>query len=584
MIRWSYVLPRLIGVGLVLGFLTFGLPPLVRWLTVASLQAMIGAKVDLDRVDVGLFPPRLVYHGMSLANPSGDKSFRDLVSTEAIALHIDGAALLRRRYVVREARISGLQFDTERLESGHLDPPADEPSEPSWVASWLSGHLRSAGEMGKSQLQGWADESHLRRRSDQIRRRWKSEYERLARRAEDLEVGMREVHETAKGIENPLRDLARIDAALTQARGIQQELVAVREKLAGLPNDVQADLDSLEEAKQADLRRARELIPFDLAAVDELGPALVRDTLRNQMDRLRGYLQTGREVSRWTVAEPKIERQRGEWIDLTAGRQQPKLLIARCELSGLVRSGGQTHAFSGVVKNLTSQPELRGEPLRARFRMEGPQVALVEYVRDDSVAPAAETWRLHWPDTKAPTVRLGSKDTLDLNVHEGRIEWWVEVRARGERLDGRVVSRRTGTHIELNAPEEFQRTPLYRGIRDTLARIDQVQVEAELSGSWTDPDLRIETNVTELLKSGFRDAAQAQVADARWRLESEIDRVYQEQQGELRNWLASQQVQADRLLAKADAQVQEVSRKVMTETQRGDAYLGRLRDKLPGLR
>ncbi|TVP98632.1 MAG: TIGR03545 family protein [Planctomycetaceae bacterium] len=584
MIRWGYVLPRLFGVGLVLAFLTFGLPPAVRWLTVTALQTATGAKVDLERVDVGLFPPRLVYHQLHLANPGSDKAMRNLLSTESIELNIDGGEMLRRRYVISSARVTGLQFDTERLSDGHLEPTAEEPSEPSWAAAWISDRIGMAGDAAADQLQGWVDESHLNKRGDQIRRRWKSEYAQLATRAEDLETAMRDVHETAKGIENPLRDLPRIDAALTKAKGIQQELVSVRKKLESLPSDIQADLASMEEAKEADLQRVRDAVPFDLDAVDDLGPALVRETLRREFDRFRGYLDTGREVSRWTVAEPKFERQRGEVIDLTAGRRQPNWMVRHCELSGLVRSGGQTHQLTGVLQNVTSQPELRDQPLRAKFRIEGEQLVMFDYLRDDSAAPAMETWRLHWPEMKAPTVRLGSADTLDLDVRDGRIEWWVELRTRGERIDGRVVSRRTETRIELDGPTRVRETPMFVGLRDALAQVDQIRIDAEVTGSWDAPEFRVETDLTERLKTGVQDAAKEQIADVRRRMASEVDRFHARQLDELREWLGGQQQQADRLLAKADTAVQEISRKVMAETQRGDAYLGKLRGKLPGLR
>lgn len=584
MIRWGYVLPRLFGVGLVLAFLTFGLPPTVRWLTVTALQTATGAKVDLERVDVGLFPPRLVYHQLHLANPGSDKAMRNLVSTESIELKIDGGEILRRRYVIDSARVTGLQFDTEPLSDGHLEPTAEAPSEPSWAATWISDRIGMASDAAADQLQGWVDESHLNKRGDQIRRRWKSEYAQLATRAEDLEAAMRDVHETAKGIENPLRDLPRIDAALTKAKGIQQELVAVRKKLESLPSDIQSDLASMEEAKEADLQRVRDAVPFDLDAVDDLGPALVRETLRRELDRFRGYLDTGREVSRWTVAEPKFERQRGEVIDLTAGRRQPNWIVRHCELAGFVRSGGQTHPLTGVLQNVCSQPELRDQPLRAKFRIEGEQLVMFDYLRDDSAAPAMETWRLHWPAMRAPTVRLGSADTLDLDVRDGRIEWWVELRTRGERIDGRVVSRRTGTRIELDGPTRVRETPMFVGLRDAMAQVDQIRIDAEVTGSWDAPEFRVETDLTQRLKTGVQDAAQAQIADVRRRMTSEVDRFHARQLDELREWLGGQQQQADRLLAKADTAVQEISRKVMAETQRGDAYLGKLRGKLPGLR
>lgn len=583
MIRWSYVLPRLVAVVAILLFVTYGLSPLAHRLTVGMLQTLTGAKVDLEHVDVGLFPPRLLYRNLALANPSGDKSMSNIASAEKIDLQIDGRELLRRRYVVSDARITGLQFDSDRLTAGHLvaDPDSAAADEPSVIGNWISTWFDSVGDAAEDKLTQWVDESETRRRADQIRRRWKTEYELLSKRAADMETAIRDIQETAKGIDNPLRDFPRVEATLNQAKGIQDELVSVRAKLESMPEQVRLDLQSLEKAKEKDRVRVRELVPFDMAEGVELGTGLIRETVRIQLARARGYLDTGREVSKWTVTKPKIERSRGEVIDLDPRPEPPAMLISRCEIAGQLRSGGKPYQLTGILENLTPQPKLREQPLRARLRLDGEQVVKVNYTRDDSSAEVTESLSLHWPTADAPTIRLGSNDTIDLDIRDGRIEWWVELQTQGEQLRGRLVSRRVDTRIDLDAPERISRSVMFTSLQGTLASIDQVQVEATLTGTWQDPEVAIQTNLTEILKTGVREAAQQQLVDTRKRLESELDQAYAKQLRELQDWLASQQTQANELVAKANRTVQEAQGKIVAETQKADAYLGRLRDKIP---
>lgn len=583
MIRWSYVLPRLVAVVAILLFVTYGLSPLAHRMTVGMLQTLTGAKVDLEHVEVGLFPPRLLYHNLALANPSGDKAMSNIASAEKIDLQIDGRELLRRRYVVRDARITGLEFDSDRLTSGHLvaDPDSAEANEPSVIGNWISSWFDSVGDAAEDKLTQWVDESETRRRADQIRRRWKTEYELLSQRANDMETAIRDIQETAKGIDNPLRDFPRVEATLNQAKGIQEELVSVRAKLESMPEQVRLDLQSLEKAKEKDRARVRELVPFDMAEGVELGTGLIRETVRLQLARARGYLDTGREVSKWTVIKPKIERSRGEVIDLDPRPEPPAVLISRCEIDGQLRSGGKPYQLTGILENLTPQPKLREQPLRARLRLDGEQVVKVNYTRDDSAAAPAESLSLHWPTADAPTIRLGSNDTIDLDIRDGRVEWWVELQTQGEQLRGRLVSRRVDTRIELDAPERISRSVMFTSLQGTLAGIDQVQVEATLTGTWKDPEVAIQTNLTEILRTGVREAAQQQLVDTRKRLESELDRAYAKQLRELQDWLANQQTQANEVVAKANRTVQEAQGKIVAETQKADAYLGRLRDKIP---
>ncbi len=582
MIRWRFIIPRILLVAAIIFILRYTLPPAVRYVTVAAIESATGAKVEMASVDVGLFPPRVRYSELQIANPGEDKSMRNLAQAESVDLIIDGAALLRRRYVVQNARITGLQFDSDRSTSGHIErEPEPEPTEPSVAMKWLSGWMNSAVDSAKSQVDSLVESSETRRRGDQIRRRWKTEYELLAKRAEDLEVAIKDVHQSAKGIENPLRDWPRVDATLTKARSIQEELVAVRKTLDAMPGQVQADVLSMEKAKQADLKRAREALPLDITDGEKLGPGLLVRTVRSQIDTMRGYLDTGREVSEWTVVKPKTQRFRGEAIDLENGSHLPTVLVRRCEVAGVLRADGKQYTLAGILENLTPQSKLLNEPMRARIRLQGEQTIRLDYVRDNSGEITNEMLTMHWPEIQAPTMRLGSSDALDLDIRDGKMELWVQLNTSGDQIEGRLVSRRLGTRIELSGPDKVVRTPMFTTLQNTLAAVDRVEVDASFVGTWKDPEFQISSNLTEVLKTGLRDATTGQIAATREKMESEVNRVYADQVGELQSWLATQQVKTNELLAKADNTVQDISRKVMTETNKADAYLGRLRGNLP---
>lgn len=581
MIRWRYLVPRILIVLVVMLLLGQMLPPLVRSATVKVGQAVFRARVDVGGVDVGLFPPRLGYRDVQIGNASRNRQMRNLVSADRIAMTIDGSALLRRRYLIREAKVSGLQFDSQRLTSGHLQrAAAPKSSEPSQAALWMSRLLNSAGGAVQQQAAELVAQSESRRRGDEIRHRWQVEYDALAARASELETSIKRVHETAKGIENPLRDWSRVDATLTEAREIQRELAAVRKRLDELPLQIQADMLSLEQAKQADLQRVRELLPVDLDGGRSLGPGLLAEAIRNQIERVRGYLDAGRNVSRMTVAAPKAERRRGRVINLQRGRPQPTLLVGRCEIAGVLTSGGRPYQLAGVIENLCTQPQLRPHPLRARLRLDGDQTARIDYVRDDSADQPREMVTLHWPDAKAPTLRLGVPGRIDLDVRDGRREWWVQLHRVGERIDGRFVARRIETRIELQSHDPAANSPMLAILQQRLASVDRIEIDATLAGTWDAPQLALSTNLSGVLNAALRDAATAQVAEVRAELRDQIDQLHAEQLARLQRWSADQQGGASELLAKADATVQQISQKVLSETSKADAYFGRLRGKL----
>ncbi len=120
MIRWHFVLTRLIIIVAVLALLRWGLGPVANYVTIRGLEGATGAKVEIAKTRVGLFPPRVQYVDVRIADPRDDKEMRDAIRADSIDLVIDGDALLHRRWVAREGRISGLQIGARRDTSGHI--------------------------------------------------------------------------------------------------------------------------------------------------------------------------------------------------------------------------------------------------------------------------------------------------------------------------------------------------------------------------------------------------------------------------------------------------------------------------------
>ena len=59
MIRWRFVLTRLLIVVAFLALLRWGMGPVAQYVTVRSLETATGSKVDIKDTQVGLFPPSI---------------------------------------------------------------------------------------------------------------------------------------------------------------------------------------------------------------------------------------------------------------------------------------------------------------------------------------------------------------------------------------------------------------------------------------------------------------------------------------------------------------------------------------------
>ena len=135
--RWTYIIPRLMIISLLWGFLAYGVDPLLRYETVQSFQSITGAKVDVAELTTTYFPPSFTIQRMALA--SAGRPGKNLVEFDELHVKLESHSLSRRRFVIEDGHIDGLRFDTRRPDDGQLEFTA-EPAEtdPSWVTEKLT--------------------------------------------------------------------------------------------------------------------------------------------------------------------------------------------------------------------------------------------------------------------------------------------------------------------------------------------------------------------------------------------------------------------------------------------------------------
>ncbi|QDT12476.1 TIGR03545 family protein [Planctomycetes bacterium K23_9] len=582
MIRWRYVISRLIIVAVVLLLIRLGLGPVASYVTVKGIQQATGAKVEIESTHVGLFPPRIEYSDFRVADPRSGKVMRDAFRAESMDFVIDAKSLLHRRWVARDARISGIQIDARRDTSGHLaqddTPSTTAPESAGILGKFIKGATDQLGDQAADVVGGM----ETVRRSKEIKQRWQREYDELVVRARDLESRIRKIRDTARGIDNPLRDWEELDRTLARATETHSELKIVRATIDALPQRLQDDLVSLERAKQIDLDKIDQYVPGSLSQSDNFGVDLMANAVRDQVQRIRGYLDGGRAIADYTIVAPESSRARGIDYDLLGSNRRPDIMIRRCEVGGLLRSGGEAFVLTGIIENLTPTPELLVEPTVARLRLEGNEVIRVEMVRDQRQGADVDLLTLHWPQTEAKELTLGDDDDAGISIQGGQRELWVQLRSEGERISGRFVSKQTGLKMKLNVDSKYADSPAAVSLGQSLAAVDKLEVEATFAGTWKDMGLQLNSNIGQIFKTAAQNAVASQIETSKRDLALKIEETHLRESLELRKWLEGQQSEANELLASADQSIKEMRNKVVREVGQADAYLGKLRSAIEG--
>ncbi len=581
MIRWRFVLTRLLIVVAFLALLRWGMGPVAQYVTVRSLETATGSKVDIKDTQVGLFPPSIHFSDVCVTDPRDGKEMRDAFRASSIELVMDGEALLRRRWVANRGLISGIEIGAKRNTSGQLSrlekaETGDSNAGPS--LDQLIGTTKSRlGDEAKTLL---VDLETIKC-SQQIRAQWEAEYKSLVIRAKKLEEQIRGVRDEARVVQNPLRDLPELQLTLARARNARSELSSVHRAIDSLPNRLQADLVRLDQAKQADLAKVERYVPEGLTSSGDLGIEMLSDAVRDQIQQIRSYMDGGRTLANYTVVAPESVRIRGVNHDLTP-HPSPGLLVRHCEISGSLRADGRRYQMTGFLENLTPNPEKLDKPTRVSLRLEGPEVVRAEYVRDRRQNANVDLLTLHWPEIQSEPLRIGKDGETSIQINGGQRELWVQIKTEGDQLQGRLVSKQTGVSLDLSTPEKFSDFAAVESLRESLSFVDRIEIDARFSGTWRDLNLNLTSNLGQVLRRAGEDAVARQVADSKRQLATTIRQEHSNQSLALKQWLGSQQNEAQSLLANAEKFIDEMGRKVQNEVGDADAYLGKLRGAIRG--
>ena len=89
-------------------------------------EFIVGAKVDVGKVDLTLIPLGISLNNLKVADPNSP--MRNLIDVDNIRFHLNGKYLFERKVIIKDMVIEGLKFNTERERSGEIKGDKPQPA------------------------------------------------------------------------------------------------------------------------------------------------------------------------------------------------------------------------------------------------------------------------------------------------------------------------------------------------------------------------------------------------------------------------------------------------------------------------
>lgn len=547
--NWGYLLTRA-GIGALLwGFFTFGFDPLLRRGVIFTGETALGGRVEVARVESTFRSPTVTFSGLRIANR--EKPGTNLVEFDRLQMRFDGPQLLRKKYVVEEATLEGLRWDTPRDDSGVIEgwEPLSKRLDGDLIPQLdvdFDLHLQdSARALGREALDGLvkraraaADPNQLEsyRVAVELQTAWPLRFDDLKDRIERIDDRAKAIQKEAASAKGSTLEKVEVYARLLRdADRLLADVDRIRSELVAFPETARGDFGRMNSAKNRDLARLQqkiEMIPID---GDGLTDLLLGPTLKEQIRETMALVDRVRKAASNAPTDVEPMRLRGIDVAFPERSATPRYLLKSLRVSGETTLNGSPFGFEGTILDVTDDPVLHGKPVTVRLEGSGAIPMTLTATLDRTQERPRDEIELAWTNSTGSNQEFGNPDSLALRIAADRTECRTKLTLADGRLDGHVTWSQSPVKVTLHSTsdkstaarpraESLVRTASAEGHRPGLAaRLDAVVDTAEASTPAFGADLMNDTLAHLLEKVERIDASLSFSRDADGAVSVSID-------------------------------------------------------------
>src|SRR5690606_30916461 len=448
---------------------------------------------------------------MQATNPQ--QPLRNLVTAERVAATFTIAQILDHKIVVDDMQLNGLRFNQARLRSGAIPGLTPEPK-PVLTAAGLPG-LSLPDPDALLAAEKTLVQTELRKLRDDLTQTRDSWQQRLL----------------------TLPDQAKLDGYRQRAQALKQgnaiDRVAGTEQLR---RDISAELDrlnTLREQARADWQRAQtQLDQAQTLPQRELERVLASAGLSRGSGNQAALTQAliGVEFAPLIAQLQGLANlpQGGAASDGASSANTdaaPWQVLARSiDLDGQFDIGGQALAFTGVVHNVTPQPQVWN--VATDFALQAapdqPGKFTLQGTLDQRKGVSANV-RLALAELPLTALPLSSADMLKIDVEKSLLDVEGLLRMEGYQIDFGVFSVFRQAKLQISAGDN----PIAQTLATALRTINQFDINVLMVGDVRSPQVKLQSSLDQILAAAVGDEVRAQTAQLAEKMQSQLQRDVQ---------------------------------------------------------
>ncbi|MBD2857400.1 TIGR03545 family protein [Spongiibacter sp. KMU-158] len=508
----------------VIASVILAIEPIAKWAIESEGSKAVGAKVNVDSVDIQFYPTHVALNNLTVANPK--EPMNNLVESEKVSADVDIATLIKRQFVVDQVLLSGLQVNTARSTPGTLDgsmPPPKPVQEKPGLPSINLPNPKAMMDEEQAAIQAEIDEIQTGFKT--IEGRWKGKEQELPKQAKLDEFKLRweelkkkSTFERIAGTKQ-LRDdikaeLKKFDNWKSQLSTDIAEAKALSVRAAKLPGDQSQRIISKYGFDQGTEGFIKFLVGDEANALVQRGLTMYKETM--------GMLAA--QESEPAPAEPE------------ASSELPvKLLIREILIDGYQVIGGEKLAYSGKVNDVTDQQAYWDKPITMALQggIQNQKQLLIDGIFDQRSEVMKSAFNMGLKQLALAGVPLSQNPSLPLQLEKGVADIAANFKLDGDALSGKVSGLiQQASLLVTNLAADSTNTTLKR-LAEALKGVNKLVMDLNVGGSVDDPIIGLKSNLDRILGDVLGEEFKGQLKDAETKLKADLQSKYSKEIAQL---------------------------------------------------
>lgn len=512
-VRWSGVAiySVLLVLLLVVGYLVAS--PILKSTIENYGSEAVGAKVSLDKVRLSLSPLGFSLYNLQVTN--AEKPMQNALQLRSASANVELFRLLMGEVVINTLSVDGVRFNTTRLESGALvetarveDSSLGGKQETDWVdeakdqlpsadeilsretllTDTRQGELRVAFEEEKAKLEDLKSQLPTAAKSDEYKRR-----------VSDLTATKIE------SIEAFSRQRAALESLKADIRKDKASISKIKSSLSVSKVLLQKKMQALKDAPKDDLSRLKSKYSLSDSGASSVTQLLfggeAGEWTKQGLYWYRKIEPMLAETEKEKSDQEKNKRASGQYIHFGSA-QPPEFWIKNTTISFEIPAG----TFSGVITDITHQPERIGKPIV--LNVEGGGLTGVEGFALNAVfdhIDPKKTVDVVTYNVKGLALRdypLSKGGKLPLIMRRANVNITGEIGLLGRDIKGESVALFDDTQFDKDDSSNINNRATKEVIA-ALAHVDEFAVKIGMTGTVRNIDFDVRSDLDKKIKKAF---------------------------------------------------------------------------------